>query len=96
MSLTLRLIFGTSEFFTVVFDINLLNIIERLNEQLIKPVQVCLTVELCHGRVTLFLAYTAVSPFFPVRPCHFFPCTDVSPGVFTLQNKKYYKLVEHF
>ena len=43
MSLTLRLICSTFEVFTVVFDIHLWNIIGRLNVQLIKTVQVCLT-----------------------------------------------------
>ena len=62
--LILRLICGTFEVFTDVFDIHLWNIIGRLNVQLIKKVQVCLTVQLCHSRVTFFPVYMAVSTFF--------------------------------
>ena len=58
----------------MVFDIHLWNIMGRSNVQLIRTVQVCLTVQLSlSGPCHIFFQYR-VCPcnFFPVRPCHVF------------------------
>ena len=72
---------GFFEVFSAVFDIHFMEHYWTFKCTTYVGYQVFVTVQLCHGRVSIFPVYTAVSTFFsgtpvlaffPVRPCHGF------------------------
>ena len=91
------------EVFTAVLTFILWNITGRLNIQLIETVkyvrlpswQVFVTVQLCHGRVSIFPLYTAVSTlrgtavlaFFLYGRVTVFSCTSVPCNLFFLYGR---------